>query len=88
MEMGRGAPERMARRLRREDGDGTRETRVGCEEAGEELKAESSVRRRFVGVREDVDDVEEVGERLFGADIVLRSGWSDCVCCLGSIVDL
>jgi hypothetical protein len=64
--MGRGAPERMARSESKEDGEGTRETRVGCEEGGEELKAESSVRRRFVGVRDEAENVEE-----FGADIIL-----------------
>jgi len=69
VEMGRGAPERMARRLRRVEGEGTREMRVRCEEGGEELKAESSVRRRFVGVREEEEEVEVVDERLFGADI-------------------
>jgi hypothetical protein len=37
------------------------------------LKAESSVSRRLVGVREEEEeDVDEVEERLFGADIVLR----------------
>ena len=44
---------------------------MGCDERGEVLKAESSVSRRLVGVRED-GDVDEVEERLFGADIVLR----------------
>jgi hypothetical protein len=72
VEMGRGAPERMARRLRREEGEGTREMSVGWEEGGEELKAESSVRRRFVGVRDEAEDVEDVDERGFGADIILR----------------
>lgn len=40
---------------------------------GEALKVESSVSRRLVGVREEEEeDVDEVGERLFGADMVLR----------------
>jgi hypothetical protein len=56
----------MARRESREEGEGTRDTSVGCEEAGEELKAESSVRSRLVGVREEEEEVEEVEERLFG----------------------
>lgn len=63
---------RMARRERREEGEGTRERSVGCEEGGVEAKAESSVSRRLVGVREEEEDVEEGEERLFGADIVLR----------------
>jgi hypothetical protein len=62
----------MARRESREEGDGTRAMSVGWEEAGEELKAESSVSRRLVGVREEEEDVDEVEERLFGADIVSR----------------
>jgi hypothetical protein len=62
--IGSGAPVRMARRDSKEEGEGTRERRVGWEEAGEELKAESSVRRRFVGVREEEEDVEEVDVRL------------------------
>jgi hypothetical protein len=64
----------MARRESREEGEGTRERRVGCEEGGEALKVESSVSRRLVGVREEEEeeDVDEVGERLFGADMVLR----------------
>jgi hypothetical protein len=70
--MGSEAPVKMARRESREEGEGTREMSVGCKEAGEELKAESSVRRRLVGVREEEEDVDEVEERLFGADIVSR----------------
>jgi hypothetical protein len=62
----------MARRESREEGEGTSERRVGCEEGGEALKAESSVSRRLVGVREEEEDVDEVEERLFEADIVLR----------------
>jgi hypothetical protein len=63
----------MARRESRDEGEGTRERRVGCEEGGEALKVESSVSRRLVGVREEEEeDVDEVGERLFGADMVLR----------------
>jgi hypothetical protein len=63
----------MARRESREEGEGARERRVGCEEGGEALKVESSVSRRLVGVREEEEeDVDEVGERLFGADMVLR----------------
>ncbi len=53
--------------------------RVGCEEAGEELKAESSVSRRFVGVREEEEDVDEVDERLVGADITLDEAGRECV---------
>jgi hypothetical protein len=63
----------MARRESREEGEGARERRGGCEEGGEALKVESSVSRRLVGVREEEEeDVDEVGERLFGADMVLR----------------
>jgi len=63
----------MARRESRDEGEGTRDRRVGCEEGEEALKAESSVSRRLVGVREEEEeDGDEVEERLFGADIVLR----------------
>lgn len=70
MVIGKGAPVRMARRESMEEGEGTRERSVGWEEAEEELKAESSVRRRFVGVREDEEEVGEVDERLFAADMI------------------
>jgi len=79
VDIGRGEPERIARRESRDEGDGTREMRVGCEEAGEELKAESSVSRRFVGVREEEEDDDEVDERLFGADIVLEEAGQEDV---------
>ena len=71
----------IARRERREEGEGIRERRVGCEEGGEELKAESSVRRRFVGVREEEDEVDVGEERLF-ADMVGEAGSSEGVCVL------
>ena len=45
----------MARRERREEGEGERADLKGWEEGGEEAKAESSVRRRLVGVREEED---------------------------------
>ena len=70
VDIGRGPPVMMARRESREEGEGTSERRVGCEEAGEELKAESSVSRRFVGVREEEEDGDDVEERLFGTDMV------------------
>lgn len=75
----------IARRERREEGDGIRERRVGCEEGGEELKAESSVRRRLVGVREDEDEVEVGEERLF-VDMVGEAGSSEGVCVIFDLI--
>lgn len=69
----------IARRERREEGEGIRDRRVGCEEGGEELKADNSVRRRLVGVREEEDEVEVGEERLF-ADMVGEAGSSEGVC--------
>lgn len=50
-------PERMARRERREVGEGERARMKGCEEGGTEANAESSVSRRLVGVREVEEDL-------------------------------
>lgn len=41
-------------------GEGTREEMKGWEEEGEELKAESSVRSRLVGVREEEEEVVDI----------------------------
>lgn len=40
--------------------EGTREEMKGWEEGGEELKAESSVRSRLVGVREEEEEVVDI----------------------------
>ena len=72
MDIGRGEPVRIARRESRDEGEGTRERSVGCEEGGEALNAESSVSRRLVGVREEEEDVDEGEERLFGPDMVFE----------------
>jgi hypothetical protein len=61
----------MARKEKRFDGEaGASDSIPGWDVGGEELKAESSVRRRLVGVREDEDEGGE--ERLPVPDIWAR----------------
>ena len=51
----------IARKEKRlEESSGARASMLGCVEGGVALQAESSVRRRFVGEREEDDDVVDI----------------------------